>query len=112
MVKIAPVSADLLIKLALFGAAGFAVWYAIRTVRGSLPSLPSFAGARQAVSDAMDSAGLYLDREKAVAKMYGVEDADIGNPMAYPEPRAIREAAEMASERIPQYPNLSDIYAP
>lgn len=107
--KIAPPSADLLIKLALLGAAGFVLW---RLYARASASIPSWSGVRNAASAAMDSAGLYMDREKAVARMYGVDDADIGNPIAYPEPRAIREAAEMASERIPQFPNLSDIYAP
>lgn len=50
--KIAPVSADLLIKLALAGAAGFALWYAYQKITGA---------AGQAVEKAVTAAGEVAD---------------------------------------------------
>jgi hypothetical protein len=41
LVKVAPVSGDLLVKLGLGVALGVGVWYAFHRIRGSLPDVPN-----------------------------------------------------------------------
>jgi hypothetical protein len=106
--KIAPVSADLLIKLAMLAAVGVAGYLIVQRLRGSVPS---FANVRQAASEALDDVGLYMDTGRAVAGLYGVPDEHIGDPDFYPDPVAVREAVALGSP-APGLWQLSDIAAP
>lgn len=52
MMRVAPVSADLLIKLAIAAGVAAAAWYAYRRVADAMPTLPSAATLAEKVASA------------------------------------------------------------